>query len=57
MKNVFFDFLSAFLVFFFKSAVKVLSSWYEELKVANSAFHSVGWQRQTVRGHGRCHCA
>jgi hypothetical protein len=33
-------------IIFFKSDVKALSSWYEELKVANSAFHNVGWQRQ-----------
>jgi hypothetical protein len=26
----------------FKSDVKALSSWHEELKVANSAFHKVG---------------
>jgi hypothetical protein len=43
--------------FFFKSSIKVLSSWYEELKVANSAFHNVGWQRRAVQGHQRCHCA
>jgi hypothetical protein len=42
---------------FFKSDIKVLSSWYEELKIANSAFHNVGWQRQAVQGHRRCHCA
>jgi hypothetical protein len=34
---------------FGQAAVKVLSSWYEELKVANSAFHNVGWQRQASR--------
>jgi hypothetical protein len=28
------------IFFFFKSDVKALSSWYEELKVANSAFHN-----------------
>jgi hypothetical protein len=31
------------MVFFLNKAVKVLSSWYEELKVANSAFHNFGW--------------
>jgi hypothetical protein len=41
---------------FCKSAVK-LSSWYEELKVANSAFYNVGWQRRAGQGYQRCHCA
>jgi hypothetical protein len=35
--------------FFFKSAIKVLSSWYVELEVANSAFYNVGWQRRAVK--------
>jgi hypothetical protein len=40
-------------------AIIVLSSWYEELKVTNSAFYNVGWQRRAVQGHRyrRSHCA
>jgi hypothetical protein len=35
-----------------------LSKCCEELKVANSAFHDVGWHcwlRRAVQGHRRCH--
>jgi hypothetical protein len=45
-------------VIFFKSAVKVLSNCYEELrKIANSAFRNVGWQRRAIQGYRRCQCA
>jgi hypothetical protein len=53
--ELFFHRICIYSQFFFKSAV--LSSWYEELKIANSAFHDVDWQRRAVQGHLRCHCA
>jgi hypothetical protein len=42
------EFVIICIVSFFKSAVRVWSNWYEQLKVANSAFQSAGWQRRVV---------